>query len=79
MDALLGPYSLVLLDPPYKMKGLVDIVEKISKCPGLIHDDCCVVVGHSRHVELPGKIGELSLKSHREYGDNVVDFFIQVK
>ena len=77
LEALRGPYSLVLLDPPYKMNGLINIVEKISQTPGLINGDSFVVVGHSRHVELPGKVGRLALKSHRKYGDNMVDFFGQ--
>ena len=77
LEVLRGPYSLVLLDPPYKMNGLMNIVEKISQTPGLISEDSFVVVGHSRHVELPEKVGGLSLKSHRKYGDNVVDFFGQ--
>ena len=77
LEALRGPYSLVLLDPPYKMNGLMNMVEKISQTPGLISEDSFVVVGHSRHVELPEKVGGLALKSHRKYGDNVVDFFGQ--
>ena len=75
LEVLKGPYSLVLLDPPYKMDGLVDVVRKISRSPLLISESSCVVVGHSRHLELPEQVEELTLKSHRQYGDNMVDFF----
>ena len=75
LEVLSGPYSLVLLDPPYKMNGLMDVVRKISRSRLLINENSCVVVGHSRHVELPGQVEELTLKSHRQYGDNVGDFF----
>ena len=75
LDILSEPYSLVLLDPPYKMTGLIDVVRKISKSHLLMNENSCVVVGHSRRVELPEQVEELTLKSHRQYGDNVVDFF----
>ena len=75
VEVLSGPNSLVLLDPPYKMNGLMDVVRKISRSPILISESSFVVVGHSRHVELPEQVEGLTLQSHRQYGDNVVDFF----
>ena len=70
-----GPYSLVVLDPPYKMPNLALVLEKIALTGGLIEEDGVVVVGHSRHVDLPDIIGRLSLESLRRYGDNVVEFY----
>ena len=74
--ALPGNYDLVLLDPPYGMSGLDDLIEKISSKSRLIVDGGVVVVGHSKHRALNEKYGFLNLTSHRQYGDNVVDFFI---
>ena len=73
--ALPGNYDLVLLDPPYGMSGLDDLIEKISSKSRLIVDGGVVVVGHSKHRALTEKYGFLNLTSHRQYGDNVVDFF----
>ena len=74
--ALPGNYDLVLLDPPYGMSGLDDLIEKISSKSRLIIDGGVVVVGHSKHRDLNEKYGFLNLTSHRQYGDNVVDFFV---
>ncbi len=75
LQALPGSYSLVVLDPPYKMPNLAQVLEKIDSTGGLIEDDGVVVVGHSRHLDLPDVIGRLILESHRRYGDNVVEFY----
>lgn len=77
LEVLPGPYSLVVLDPPYKMPNLAQVLAKIDSTGGLIEDDGVVVVGHSRHLDLPDVIGRLILKSHRRYGDNVVEFYLR--
>ena len=75
LGVLPGSYALVILDPPYKMPNLAQVLEKIGSTEGLIEDDGVVVVGHSRHLDLPDLIGPLILESHRRYGDNVVEFY----
>ena len=74
--ALPGNYDLVLLDPPYGMSGLDDLIEKISSKSRLIVDGGVVVAGYSKRMILKKKYGFLNLTSHRQYGDNVVDFFV---
>ena len=79
MQALLtlpGNYDLVLLDPPYKMGGLDGLMEKIASQARLVVDGGAVVAGHSKHEDLREIYGLLRLTSHRQYGDNVVDFFV---
>ena len=78
LKMLPGPYSLVVLDPPYNMRNLPELLEKIASTGGLIEVDGVVVVGHSRHVDLPDVIECLSLESLRRYGDNVVEFYRKV-
>lgn len=75
LHGLPGSYSLVVLDPPYKMPNLTQVLEKIDSTEGLIEEEGVVVVGHSRHLDLPDAIGRLILESHRRYGDNVVEFY----
>ena len=69
------PYSLVMMDPPYRLQDLDIVLEKLATATGLVAADGVVVVGHSRFLSLRPGYGELSLGSHRRYGDNVVDFF----
>jgi len=76
LQTLPGRYDLVLLDPPYKMGGLDSLLEKIASQPGLIVDDGVVIAGHSKHEDLKETYGSLRLTSHRQYGDNVIDFFV---
>ena len=79
IQTLPGRYDLVLLDPPYKMGGLDNLMEKIASQPGLVLEGGVVVAGHSKREDLRETYGALRLKSHRRYGDNVVDFFVYEK
>lgn len=76
IQTLPGHYDLVLLDPPYKMGGLDNLLENISSQPGLFVDGGVMVAGHSKREDLRETYGPLRLTSHRRYGDNVVDFFV---
>ena len=75
LEALDGPYQLLLMDPPYRLQNLGEVLEKIASVPGLIDSQGIVVVGHSKHLELLSNYGPLSLESNRRYGDNVVEFY----
>ena len=76
IQTLPGAYDLVLLDPPYKMGDLDSLLEKIASQAGLVVDGGVVIAGHSKHEDLKQTYGPLRLTSHRQYGDNVVDFFV---
>ena len=75
LESLDGPYQSVLLDPPYRLLNLGEVLEKIASVAGLVDNQGIVVVGHSKHLELLPSYGDLILESHRRYGDNVVDFY----
>ena len=75
LDSLPGPYRLVMLDPPYRLTQLGEVLEKIAEHPGLVAPKGMVVVGHSRHTELRPSYGPLARESLRRYGDNVVEFY----
>ena len=74
---LAGGFQLVLLDPPYAMENLEEVVEKIQGETGLVAKGGMVVVGHSRFMSLSPEYGTLRLITHRRYGDNVVEFYQQ--
>ena len=75
INELADSYQLVLLDPPYSLLTLGDVLEHIASAQGLVAEGGMVVVGHSRHQDLPPDYGPLQLVSHRRYGDNVVKFY----
>jgi 16S rRNA (guanine(966)-N(2))-methyltransferase RsmD len=75
LAALVGPYQLVLLDPPYRMVDLTEFMERLAATAGLVAPGGMVVVGHSPRVDLLANYGELVRYSHRRYGDNVLDFY----
>ncbi|HEU0020178.1 MAG TPA: 16S rRNA (guanine(966)-N(2))-methyltransferase RsmD [Dehalococcoidia bacterium] len=75
LETLPGPYQLILLDPPYALQTIGEVLEHIASVPGLVDEPGIVVVGHSRHRELLPHYGSLLLESHRRYGDNVVEFY----
>ena len=76
LESLAGNYDLVLMDPPYKMGNLDNLMEKVASQPGLIVEGGVVIAGHSKREGLKEVYGHLRLTSHREYGDNVIDFFV---
>ncbi len=75
LPSLPGRYHLVLLDPPYKMEGLNEVLEAIASQMGLIVESGVVIAGHSKRLELRAAYGNLNQTSHRQYGENVVDFY----
>ena len=72
---LAGPYQLVLLDPPYRLQTLGEVLEMIGSVIGLVDQGGMVVAGHSRHLALLDDYGPLRLVTHRRYGDNLVGFY----
>ena len=75
LSQLTGPYQLVLLDPPYRLQNLDQVLEEIAAVPNLVEDGGMVVVGHSSRQNLLPAYGSLQLMSQRRYGDNAVDFY----
>ena len=75
LNTLPGAYSLVLLDPPYQMRNLGEVLDLIAAVPGLVEEGRLVVVGHSRYLDLPDTFGRLRRETHRRYGDNAVEFY----
>ena len=72
---LTGPYQLVLLDPPYRLQTLGDVLDAIASTPGLVDSGGMVVAGHSKRSNLHEAYGSLRITSQRRYGDNAVDFY----
>ena len=57
------------------MEGLNEVLEAIGSQMGLIVESGVVIAGHSKRLELQTTYRNLIQTSHRQYGDNVVDFY----
>ena len=76
LPTLHGGYSLVLLDPPYRMGAFHGVLESITRQPGLLTDGAMVVAGHSKQTELRAAYGNLHQVTVRQYGDNAISFYL---
>ncbi|GIN83823.1 methyltransferase [Heyndrickxia sporothermodurans] len=60
-------FDVIFLDPPYKKQKLVSLIELINK-ENLLNESGCVVCEHSSDIQLPDKVGNLTLIKKAEYG-----------
>ncbi len=74
LTALKGGYDLVLMDPPYKLTSLEEVVEGLA-ASDLLEAGTTVVVGHSKRLSLGGTYPDLSQVGRYRYGDTIVEFF----
>ena len=77
LPGLMSTYGLVLMDPPYRLATVGQVLEAIANQENLVEPGGMVVVGHSKRLILDAKYGPLELASQRLYGDNAVDFYRQ--
>ena len=75
LNQLNGHYSLVLLDPPYRMGAFHGVLEAMSSTVGLVLPGASVVAGHSRQTELRAAYGSLRRVVFRQYGDNAISIY----
>ncbi len=70
----LPSFGLLLLDPPYRDRGLDDLMPWLSQQVPW-EQDVRVVVEHHRRRRLPVLEGVLRLEQTRSYGDTCLSFF----
>ncbi len=68
------PFSLVFLDPPYRLQEIdKDVAQLVSL--KLLAEDCVVVAEVDKEMQLPEKIGEMILKRRVEYGITAIHIY----
>ncbi|PLS16573.1 16S rRNA (guanine(966)-N(2))-methyltransferase RsmD [Bacillus sp. M6-12] len=67
-------FRLILLDPPYKLQKIVDLLEMIHS-NGLLEDNGLIVCEHSSETILPDRVGSLVKWKQETYGIIAVTFF----
>ena len=74
LRALEGPYHLVLMDPPYSLASLGEVLDGLGGSD-LLEDGASIVAGHSKRLLLEGRYRSLTAVGSYRYGDSMVDFF----
>ena len=67
-------YHLVLMDPPYKLASLDQVLDGLA-ASDLLEEGATVVVGHSKRLTLKDGYGNLVPAGRYRYGDSTVDLF----
>lgn len=70
-----APFSLVLLDPPYRMPAALDETLRTLAISGILAADAIIVAGHSSRAAAPDHLPHLELYDRRHYGDNALAFY----
>ena len=65
-------YDFVLLDPPYTLGPVHDVLNEVS---ALAREGGLVVAGHSSRHSLEPRYGSLELLRERRYGDTVCSIY----
>jgi 16S rRNA (guanine(966)-N(2))-methyltransferase RsmD len=74
LSTLLGPYDLILADPPYADPGALTLVASPA-IHRLLRPNAIVVLEHSPRVEVIGDTGPLRFVRTRRYGDCAVSLW----
>lgn len=69
-----GPYTLIMLDPPYADPAIAVVLAALAASPAL-DDTTTLVLEHAAKSPPPAQIGPLLLVSDRRYGDTGVAFY----
>ena len=73
-ERLVGPYSLVLADPPYDDGKAIEIMSAIA-ASGLVAAGGTVVLEQSSRAAAPESLGDLARYWNRRYGDTQLSMY----
>lgn len=68
VDHARHPYDFVIMDPPYADPEIIPTLEKIEASP-LVQSGTVVLLGHSKRVTTPERLGRLDALRQRCHGD----------
>ena len=70
----LGPFDLVLLDPPFAMHVIEEIIHMLDKA-NLLQPGCKLACETPRGVEYPETIGRVTLSKRQNYGVSTIRIY----
>jgi len=68
------PYDLVFVDPPYADPDILATLERIA-ASSLVQPGSVVVLGHSPQVDIPERVGTLTMLRDRCHGGSCFSIF----
>jgi 16S rRNA (guanine966-N2)-methyltransferase len=74
LERLEGPYSLVLVDPPYEEEAALVVVERLAASP-LVAPGSTLVLEHAWRRPPTDELGPLKLSTRRRHGDTGVSIY----
>lgn len=74
VERLVGPYDLVLMDPPFDDERAVQLLQRLAQS-ALVGPQSIIVFEHSRRQRLPERCGPFALTQERRYGDSCVAIY----
>jgi 16S rRNA (guanine(966)-N(2))-methyltransferase RsmD len=76
LGVLEGPYDVAMMDPPYEMRGIEEIVGKLATS-AIVGLNGILVVEHSKRLELAESYGDMKRWRSRRYGDTMLDIYVK--
>ncbi|PIE59211.1 MAG: 16S rRNA (guanine(966)-N(2))-methyltransferase RsmD [Desulfobulbus propionicus] len=67
-------FDLVFLDPPYRKKMALPVLEQL-RATKILASDCLIIVEEHQHAQLPDKVADIELVDHRIYGETGLWFY----
>ncbi|MBI4203158.1 MAG: 16S rRNA (guanine(966)-N(2))-methyltransferase RsmD [Chloroflexi bacterium] len=74
LPTLQGPFGVVLLDPPYALSGVPEVLLLLGR-PGLLAPDALAALEHSSRDTVADGYGILVRRTQRRYGDTTLSIF----
>lgn len=74
LSHLVGPYDLILADPPYSDSAASELLQILSREPPLVEQGI-LVIEHERGQRMPEQVGDLLLDRARIYGSTAVSIY----
>lgn len=68
------PYDLIVMDPPYADPDIIPILEKLADSR-LVQSGTVIVLGHSKRVVTPDRVGHLDALRQRCHGDTCFSIY----
>jgi 16S rRNA (guanine966-N2)-methyltransferase len=74
VERAMAPYDFIVMDPPYADPEIIPTLEKVASSR-LVQSGTVVVLGHSKRVTPPERVGRLEALRQRCHGDTCFSIY----
>jgi len=68
-------FNFIFVDPPYGRGEAGGVMGRLAQHPGVLEEEGILIVQHSRHEELPERVGPFARMRQTRFGETVIDLF----